>query len=315
MATTTATMGLTLPSVNDTADIAVLNNNFQKIESLAMISHTKQIDDWNKAIYNGFYSSSASCINGPTAGSQYHGMMINYSSVLGNQFVFKTWADGVSEIWTRRYYNGEFGAWHPVLTDKNISTYAAPSGYGLGTYAQLLTADHNLNNPLPTGLYRWGSSVPVNAPSPIGYAVMLHIARTDGDSIQKVWHLGTHSGVQISCERYLSDNKGEWEWTNPPMQVGVEYRTTERWQGKAVYTMMVDCGAAANGKTTTPNIGTGTIFKYIGRTVGYALPMLHTGLTSTYMMYLYCDNDSVTIMCGSAMVGKQTYCQIWYYKD
>lgn len=112
---------------------------------------------------------------------------------------------------------------------------AAPSGYGLGTYGQLLTADHNLNNPLPTGMYRWGSSVPINAPSPIGYAVMLHIARTDGDSIQKVWHLGTHSGVQISAERYLSDNNGEWEWNNPPMTADVEYRTTERINGKAVY--------------------------------------------------------------------------------
>lgn len=111
----------------------------------------------------------------------------------------------------------------------------APAGYGLGTYAQLLDNTHDLNNPLPTGLYRWGASLPANAPSPIGYAVMLHIARTDSDSIQKVWHLGIHSGVQISCERYLSDGEGEWEWTNPPMTSDVEYRTTERIDGKAVF--------------------------------------------------------------------------------
>ena len=135
--------------------------------------------------------------------------------------------------------------WLPTIAEIG----AAPSGYGLGTYAQMLDNTRDLNNPLPTGLYRWSSSVPVNAPSPIGYAVMLHIARTDGDSIQKVWHLGTHSGVQLSCERYLSDNKGEWEWTNPPMQLGVEYRTTERWQGKPVYTMLVDVGVLPNNST------------------------------------------------------------------
>lgn len=124
-----------------------------------------------------------------------------------------------------------------------VAAKAAPAGYGLGTYAKLLDNTYNLNNALPTGFYRWGASVPVNAPSPIGYAVMLHIARTDGDIIQKVWHLGTHSGVQISAERYLSDNNGEWEWNNPPMELGIEYRTTERWNGSAVYTKLVDCGA------------------------------------------------------------------------
>lgn len=43
-----------------------------------------------------------------------------------------------------------------------------------------------------------------------------------------------------------------WEWVNPPMELGVEYRTTERWNGKPVYTMMANIGALPNntGKTT-----------------------------------------------------------------
>ena len=36
---------------------------------------------------------------------------------------------------------------------------------------------------------------------------------------------------------------GVVEWFNPPMQVGDEYRTTERYLGKPVYTMAVDFGA------------------------------------------------------------------------
>ena len=47
-----------------------------------------------------------------------------------------------------------------------------------------------------------------------------------------------------------------WEWVNPPMELGVEYRTTERYQGKPVYVKMVDFGALPN-KTTKrvdPNI-------------------------------------------------------------
>lgn len=39
-----------------------------------------------------------------------------------------------------------------------------------------------------------------------------------------------------------------WEWVNPPMLTGVEYRTTERYLGKPVYCKVVDCG-------TVPAVG------------------------------------------------------------
>ena len=39
---------------------------------------------------------------------------------------------------------------------------------------------------------------------------------------------------------------GKFEWENPPMSAGTEYRTTARWQGKAVYTKLVDCGTLPN---------------------------------------------------------------------
>ena len=33
------------------------------------------------------------------------------------------------------------------------------------------------------------------------------------------------------------------EYENPPMQLGVEYRTTERYLGKPVYTQIITCGS------------------------------------------------------------------------
>lgn len=50
---------------------------------------------------------------------------------------------------------------------------------------------------------------------------------------------------------------GVEEWLNPPLVVGVEYRTTERFQGKPVYVKVVDCGdapAGSSGKTVAHNI-------------------------------------------------------------
>lgn len=50
----------------------------------------------------------------------------------------------------------------------------------------------------------------------------------------------------IKAMRYSADSGStwsEWEYINPPMALGVEYRTTERWDGKVVYTKAVDLGA------------------------------------------------------------------------
>ena len=41
------------------------------------------------------------------------------------------------------------------------------------------------------------------------------------------------------------------DWLNPPMQLGVEYRTTERYNGKPVYVMAVDGGAFPDNSTKT----------------------------------------------------------------
>lgn len=55
---------------------------------------------------------------------------------------------------------------------------------------------------------------------------------------------GDGGALNISCMR-MKTGAGEWqpwEWVNPPMQFGVEYRTTERYLGKPVYVKVVNCG-------------------------------------------------------------------------
>ncbi len=54
-------------------------------------------------------------------------------------------------------------------------------------------------------------------------------------------------GHTTSITKYLLENTWQpLEWINPPMELGVEYRTTERWLGKPVYTKAVDFGALPN---------------------------------------------------------------------
>ena len=76
--------------------------------------------------------------------------------------------------------------------------------------------------------------------------------RVDGygnDCITQTAYLA-YSGY-IKQRNYISGTWGEWEWINPPMELGVEYRTTERWQGKPVYTKLVDCGALPDNSPKT----------------------------------------------------------------
>lgn len=77
-----------------------------------------------------------------------------------------------------------------------------------------------------------------------------------GGRMVPAWILnGNANGLDISESsehpgcfyRKLSD--GTVEWVNPPMQLGVEYRTTERYLGKPVYAMAVDFGAMPNATT------------------------------------------------------------------
>lgn len=51
----------------------------------------------------------------------------------------------------------------------------------------------------------------------------------------------------LAIKRYKDANVWQpWEWVNPPMALGVEYRTTERYMGKPVYAQLVRFGALPN---------------------------------------------------------------------
>ena len=51
---------------------------------------------------------------------------------------------------------------------------------------------------------------------------------------------------------YYRTVDGVVEWINPPMQAGVEYRTTERYLGKPVYVRTKEISALAIGSSSSP---------------------------------------------------------------
>lgn len=125
----------------------------------------------------------------------------------------------------------------------------APGGFGLGSPVATIPANGNLNNYINTGFFGSAStdtiSTWVNVPAnwPANEAVLEVYSTISTYVIQRLSSVTT----KVSAQRSLINNVwAEWEWVNPPIALGVEYRTTERYLNKPVYTMAFPFGALPN---------------------------------------------------------------------
>ena len=79
------------------------------------------------------------------------------------------------------------------------------------------------------------------------YAIVVTYSVNATDKAQDVYCYGGGVHGDVMLHRGRSGNTWlPWEWVNPPAQLGVEYRTTERYWGKPVYVKLVDFGALPN---------------------------------------------------------------------
>ena len=123
-----------------------------------------------------------------------------------------------------------------------LDTGKAPAGFGLGEVTAKEITD--ANRAVESGYYQCSQNVP--AP---GWWYVHCISHYDGSKTQYAFSVPAASGILAGtvCKRYMNDGTwGEWEYINPPMQLGVEYRTTERYLGKPVYAKLVNFGALPN---------------------------------------------------------------------
>lgn len=139
------------------------------------------------------------------------------------------------------------------LLTRIVSANKAPGGYGLGQVAYGPTFDgkpYNADGITGSGFFSCKNGTPVE-----DWGTILHI---QGDSTTRAtqwfkpafnWSgkLNITKDTVFKRERFESTWE-PWEYINPPMELGIEYRTTDRYLGKPVYCMVVDCG-------TVPAVG------------------------------------------------------------
>ena len=106
----------------------------------------------------------------------------------------------------------------------------------------ILTSNDDLNKILTAGFYMWlADDAPLNAPNITNLRCMrVSPIAKNSNALQEICYfssddIGANNGCVI---RRIVDSRTsapEWDWVNPPMKTGVEYRTTERYQGEPVY--------------------------------------------------------------------------------
>ena len=193
---------------------------------LGGVTKMLRVADLNDILDNGWYSWTIDSKNIPfDTGSM---LVITRGEGTGEQYSFQiAFYDGTYDtvIKIRKKTLGAWGEW------KNWSPDAfAPAGFGLGGLSRFLDSTDDLNHAIQNGWYSWHESTPSNAPAAWGNMI---VASQAGHYSQTVILFG-YLGCSLQRTR-VGEIWSEWEWINPPLNIGVEYRTTERYQGVAVY--------------------------------------------------------------------------------
>lgn len=206
-----------------------------------------------------------------------------------------------------------------LLHSGNIASFAAPPDYGLGaTTPPTITTTEQLDATFTSGFYRYAivdskvGGIGLNFGSLIVYTVngneCVHELRPLNTNccLRRYWYNGTWS---------------EWEVENPPMSLGVEYRTTERWNGVPVYTMLADLGAVTeNCNFTISTPGIVSLIRAVPNVGndGCAEWDIDAGVHTNNQLYfspgLVGQAVVIYFKCGSNRVGKNAKAQIWYTK-
>lgn len=151
-------------------------------------------------------------------------------------------------IRTRTKYNGTWGNWKTLSDDLAIAAALegkAPAGFGLGEYATQLP-ERDCNKATFNGWYINQGADEVNCPKN-GDAIMsygtLFVSAKSYTNVTQFYFPAISNFTGYCIRTFDGTTWTPWEWPDPPMLTGVEYRTTERYWGKPVYAQVINCGS------------------------------------------------------------------------
>ena len=199
-----------------------------------------------------------------------------------------------------------------------LDTDFAPSGLGLGMQLAQTSVLTDLNNPhCLTGYYSYTTNT-ANLPSDIFGGGFVLVENHIADSV--VYQTVVNNSPYVVCKRrYYNGTWTEWEWVNPPMTTGIEYRTTERWNGKPVYTALINCGKFPSVGTNTVSHGLSAsqIVRCVGTADYFGIVLPYTDSTNnTFIADVWAHKRSIFVRCNTTIwTDYDCFVQLWYTKD
>lgn len=193
----------------------------------------------------------------------------------------------------------------------------APSGCGLGKVSGELvrfTTPQEVNSCFKAGWYEYESSEYLNGAGTQYGGILV---------IPSMWNYTQF----FFCRQYYGcymkrTYKGDsvwdaWEWVNPPMIAGVEYLTTERWQGKPVYVKLLSLGNLPNATEKSVKHNIANLDYPLSITAGakssswsFALPLIESALTKFTF-----NHADIAIRCTGDWSGYTAFATLKYTKS
>ena len=283
-----------------------------------------EILDANTAIKNGWYKLTS--VNTSEAHIPFQYVVIHVTTYSDRYIIQDLYKTDVSGTHMQRVmYDGAWGEW------VNVSPSAfAPSGYGYGglsvrisgsvifrSESELEDAIESVFSTLANGetkLIRF-----VGYPDNGDYSWFGILSKSSANYGSLFAHSAYNRGQMISKAKI----GGVWEpleWYNPPMVLGVEYRTTERWNGNPVYTMLINCGTMPTAGATIRTELPSSIYGHIDRMLrasgsdsdGNTIPYSWQG---EYITEVSANRSAIYIYAKDDYSSNTAYVRVWYTKN
>ena len=152
----------------------------------------------------------------------------------------------------------------------------------------------------------------------VGYATLDVLAGGRGIAFGTT---ATREGFTCAMDAYFSGelyrlNGDEKEWLFPPMEMGVEYRTAERFVGLPVYTKLVQLEVTESGESTVQWHGeTVSPIRHAARFYAQTLPFFDADGNQTLAVRLSANNAIISCALGWVVNSNNPiWLQVWYHK-
>lgn len=212
--------------------------------------------------------------------------------------------------------NGGTGADNAIEARGNLG--AAPAGFGLGTTA-IVAAD--CNTALKNGWYYADGST-ANRPYGFTNCTFVTVARNASQVYQYFFNQSNGCVLQ----RYTTNGGSTWteEWSNPPLSLNEEYATTERHNGKRVYTRLYKATGLPNNGTVFSLTGINiiantTVIGIGGYTVntnsGYVAQLPEFSSDGQLYAALFMNSGSIGMVTKTDKSKHEAFITVKYIKD